>query len=123
MTLPELAALAAEKVPGFKRPVCWCSACTEPADTPGKIRDEYGQWLKCWGCDGSGRVVDDSPAALLMAVAVACRSLKLGVSTVLATTAVSAGASTVTDRTEDQLARAALVALLRAHGVEVGDEH
>ncbi len=107
MTLSDLAALASEKVPGFKRP--W------PSDHGGNSRP------------------DDSPAALAMAVLVYARKYHgdvwmLGSSVQVSVMRKAEGALSMSGwrelilvASEESIARAILTALLRAHGVEVGD--
>lgn len=104
MTLPELAALA-EKVKGFERPTAVVWSPTPPRT--------------------SERVPDNSPAALLMAVfeyqLKGNRKLETDRGDILIRRGddwvrVKAG------ETQEGIARAALVALLRAHGVEVADD-
>ena len=110
MTLSELAALAA-KVEGFERPTV--------------VHCDDG----CDGCDDRTWVFDNSPAALLMAV-VACiartdHRLIIGFddNTVRVWQVEPVELwEAHHDCTPDGIARAALVALLRAHGVEVSDE-
>jgi len=117
MTLPELAALAAERVPGFRRPTRKCEWC-------GGVK--WGNRLEpCDKCDDNGRVLDDSPAALLMAVAVYCseRALTLEIDEyhVLVSAYARSATADLDSASPRTIARAALVALLRAHGVEVAE--
>lgn len=111
MTLPELAALAVEKVPGFKRPaaapcecggVGFCTVCI--------FSDDDDKW-------------DNSPAALLMAVSVLPgHSVEKHPGRLYVAVSCESGVwGCDHDGTSEGIARAALVALLRAHGVEVSD--
>lgn len=117
MTLAELAALAA-KVEGFVQPRVCCSLCrgtslawgTEP----------------CFQCGCTGWTDDNSPAALLMAVAVVVAKgtdvMLLGRRRFSIARDVGPGPVYSDDlpmAEPESIARAALVALLRAHGVEV----
>lgn len=115
MTLPELAALAAERVPGFRRPTRKCEWC-------GGVK--WGNRLEpCDKCDDNGRVLDDSPAALLMAVTTLPRHTVEKHWQQIRVCADTNGWSRSCDHdgTPESIARAALVALLRAHGVEVAE--
>ena len=122
MTLAELAALAA-KVEGFKRPTRKCEWCGG---------EQWGNRLEpCGKCDDNGRTFDVSPAALLMAVAVwnyakgrdlQSRSWLWGYNFIIRDGADGRGLGDLKDGTPEAIARAALVALLRAHGVEVAGE-
>lgn len=124
MTLPELAALAVEKVPGFKRPLKYCDECDDPMEFPGKTRDEYGQTRTCGWCDGTGALFNNSPAALLMAVVTIPRHTVEKHWEQVRVCADTNGWSRSCDHdgTPESIACAALVALLRAHGVEVSGE-
>lgn len=102
MTLSDLAALADEKVPGFERP----------------------DGLRCATCDAQGGYFDDSPAALLMAVALHGALLIEVHPAYVGCLGPGREDSEEEhhDGTPESIARAALVAILRAHGVEVADE-
>lgn len=109
MTLPELAALAVEKVPGFVRPmrvVCGC-----------------GGYVNCPACGGFNDEWDNSPAALLMAVSVLPgHSVEKHPGRLYVAVSCESGVwGCDHDGTSEGIARAALMALLRAHGVEVSD--
>ena len=110
MTLAELAALAA-KVEGFKRPMVQCPFCDGPP---------HGE---CEECDDTGFAgADSSPAALLMAVTLhASVTRKRRGDFALISSSIGVWGSAVHDGTAESIARAALVALLRAHGVGVPD--
>lgn len=98
MTLSDLAALAASKVPGFERP----------------------DGLRCATCDAQGGYFDDSPAALLMAVVLhRCKTQKPLLGRGHGIFCLPVDAAPDTRESPESIARAALVALLRAHGVEV----
>lgn len=115
MTLPELAALAAERVPGFRRPTRKCEWC-------GGVK--WGNRLEpCDKCDDNGRVLDDSPAALWMAVTTLPRHTVEKHWQQIRVCADTNGWSRSCDHdgTPESIACAALVALLRAHGVEVAE--
>ncbi len=124
MTLPELAALAAERVPGFRRPTRKCEWC-------GGVK--WGNRLEpCDKCDDNGRVLDDSPAALAMAVLVYlrwCRGdyevvgplLSVSVYHVAGAAPFKRGCAVIKGDIPDYVAHAYLTALLRAHGVEVAE--
>lgn len=119
MTLPELAALAA-KVPGFVRPTCNCFECDE-----GTVVDQFGDDAKaCRSCNGAGFKLDNSPAALWMAVTTLPRHTVEKHWQQIRVCADTNGWSRSCDHdgTPESIARAALVALLRAHGVEVSGE-
>ena len=122
-TLAELAALAA-KVPGFKRPLKYCDECDDPMEFPGKTRDEYGQTRTCGWCDGTGALFNNSPAALLMAVSVLPgHSVEKHPGRLYVAVSCESGVwGCDHDGTSEGIARAALMALLRAHGVEVQDD-
>jgi hypothetical protein len=102
MTLPDLAALAAEKVPGFERP----------------------DGSRCATCDAHGGYFDDSPAALLMAVVQHSLEFHALEQDIVFVRGVRGGRTDGKCRIEatgspnEDIARAALVALLRANGVE-----
>mgnify|MGYP006055686985 FL=1 len=108
MTLAELAALAA-KVDGFERPTV--------------VHCDDG----CDGCDDRTWVFDDSPAALLMAVWMLPYKITRTQQSVTVERYCerirgfyeSADFRVIV--TQEDAARAALVALLRAHGGEVQD--
>lgn len=118
--LAELAALAA-KVEGFVQPRVCCSLCqgtslawgTEP----------------CFQCGCTGWTDDNSPAAPLMAVHMYVLTLEDdgGCSATINgeyaygrfRNGSKLGTTDEIERTPEGIARAALVALLRAHGVEV----
>lgn len=114
MTLPELAALA-EKVEGFERPVQACRTCGGYGDaTPG------WRYTKCECEAGDGCEWDNSPAALLMAVVLhRCKTQKPLLGRGHGIFCLPVDAAPDTRESPESIARAALVALLRAHGVEV----
>ena len=129
MTLSDLAALAA-KVEGFVRPLKYCDECDDPMDFPGKVRDEYGQTRTCGWCDGTGTLFDNSPAALAMAVHECCFRRNAWVSSrewrgkaefVILGVELRTGSCVVASVAPEDISRALLTALLRAHGVEVAD--
>lgn len=111
MTLAELAALAA-KVEGFKRPrrVLVCQ---------GNCRGRA-----CVVCDGPGDEWDNSPAALLMAVVQHSLEFHALEQDIVFVRGVRGGRTDgkclieATGLPNEDIARAALVALLRANGVE-----
>jgi hypothetical protein len=125
MTVAELAALAA-KVEGFERPRVCCSLC----------RGSSLAWgtEPCLQCGCTGWTDDDSPAALLMAVMLYARKHHgdvwlLGSSVQVSVMRKEKGGISMPSRresipvaSEESIACAALVALLRANGVGVGDE-
>lgn len=120
MTLPELAALAAKHVPDFKRPMCACFECDE-----GTVVDQFGDDAKaCRSCNGAGFKPDSSPAALLMAVhTVPHHSVEKHPGRLYVSVSCESGTwGCDHDGTPESIARAALVALLRAHGAEVQDD-
>lgn len=122
MTLPELAALA-EKVEGFDRPVRDHQACDGTgAEWRGARSFPCSCQFSAWE-QGSGTEWDNSPAAFLMAVALASGQLFLGNVLVHVTQGDRpvAEATIPGERNAEALARAALVALLRAHGVDVSE--
>lgn len=109
--LSTLAALAA-KIPEFKRPVRRVCGCRG--------------YVNCPACGGFDDEWDDSPAALLMAVAVAIAKgadvMLLGRTRVSVAREVGPGPVYSDDlpmAEPESIARAAVEALLRAHGVEV----
>ena len=114
MTLSKLAALAAEKVPGFKRPMSSCRTCA--CWTRVRVRE-------CPTCHGGDWALDSSPAALLMAVVTIPRHTVEKHWEQVRVCADTDGFSRSCghDGEPESIARAALVALLRAHGVEVSD--
>ncbi len=108
MTLADLAAMA-EAVEGFEIPtrrICWCNNDPE-----------------CEVCGGCSEEPDNSPAALLMAVHLVAHDLHAGHAEVSIRQGYGklAVALLAGDKAPESIARAALVALLRAHGVEVPD--
>lgn len=120
MTLAELAALAESRVPGFIRPMYERIVCEEVNHCSADCNAEPGP--------------NDSPAALLMAVMLYARKHHGDVEMNGASVAIVAvqigpglkpalrrGRAAMPEETEESIARAALVALLRAHGVEVQD--
>lgn len=115
MTLSELAALASKTVLGFERPQRACLDCHNRYDV-----------VVCSRCgDTDGLVWDDSPAALLMAAVMwACGSRWRDVLFTEGVVQVSGERRTQFGMVRggaspESIARAALVALLAAHGVEV----
>jgi hypothetical protein len=128
VTLADLAAMAAT-VGGFVRPLKYCDECDDPMDSPGKVRDDYGQTRTCVWCVGTGTELDNSPAALAMAVltipGLSVRTIfqDPGAPQVSVLRLADATLShAVSDGTAEGIARALLTALLRAHGVEVPSE-
>lgn len=129
MTLAELAALAA-KVDGFVRPIGEpCSACGGAGsytDEPPLAAHPGDVLMRC-GCGGEP-AWDNSPAALLMAVVKCPNRFVKSCDEVDVQRPKDErgewpwGACDLDNGTEESIARAALVALLRAHGVEVTDE-
>ena len=118
MTVAELAALAA-KVEGFERPAAVPCPC-----------DGVGFCVRCLFSDDDDGW-DNSPAALLMAVMLYARKHHGDVEMNGASVAVHSmqmgpglkpvmrrGRAAMPGETEESIARAALVALLRANGVE-----
>jgi len=126
MTLSDLATLAAEKVPGFVPSYDECPRCRAVGQVFPVLSFTP---VACPACDGSGLRFDNSPAALAMAVMVCVakgRDVML-LSAYRASVArdVGPGPSYSDSRpiTEpEDVARALLTALLRAHGVEVPSE-
>lgn len=138
MTLADLAALAEAKVPGFKRPTGECLGC----DGSGGVFVWYGETRetaygsRCEQCGNTGRVYDNSPAALAMSV-LRCgvrsevhfsllfrKSWRSGERAMdVALRSDGSGNPVWMDMavadTDESIARALLTALLRAHGVEV----
>jgi hypothetical protein len=101
LTLEDLARLAEAKVPGFQRLNFPCGCC-----------DGTG-WVSAWWCHpcaATGRLPDHSPAAVHFAAFRAATTRDLAIALVVATTGAP---------TDGERARAAVVALLEAHGVEV----
>lgn len=131
MTLAELAALAA-KVEGFVLPMGPCEEC----EAKGRVyRNEFyhlnGGFVPCPSCNGTKVFPSDDPAALLMAVAawnytkgrdLQTRSWLWGYNFIIRDGGGGRGLGELKDGTPESIARAALVALMRAHGVEVADE-
>lgn len=100
-TLADLAQLAEAKVPGFRRMSAPCGCC-----------DGTG-WVSAWWCHpclATGSYPDYSPAAVHFAAFRAATTRELAIALVVATTGA---------KTDRERARAAVVALLEAHGVEV----
>lgn len=138
--LSELAALAAEKVPGFVRPAQRCQHCQNgvyaDCDLCGEDCPSIG--TSCTSCEGAAVITDDSPAALLMAVVLFSVDVPSGIahfdrngSGAIACHVYPGDANrggrgevpvphAVRPAPED-VARAALTALLAAHGVEVSE--
>jgi hypothetical protein len=117
MTLEDLAELASKRVEGFKRPMSSCRTC----QCWTRIRES-----DCPACKGGNWALDNSPAALAMAVLlfVAKCPVPSEVSVQGRSVLVMYGktASTVMNEVgEESIARALLTALLRAHGVGVAD--
>lgn len=121
MTLAELAALAA-KVEGFDRPVRDHQACDGTgAEWRGARSFPCSCQFSAWE-QGSGTEWDNSPAALLMAVAMQGRFVVVDwreVSVARHTSPETIHSHCRHERTPESIACAALVALLRAHGVGV----
>lgn len=115
MTLSELAALAA-KVEGFERPTAVPCPC-----------GGVGFCVECFFCGEEGRW-DNSPAALLMAVVQHSLEFHALEQDIVFVRGVRGGRTDgkclieATGSPNEDIARAALVALLRAHGVEVAGE-
>ena len=124
VTLPELSALAAG-VEGFVRPFHKCARCNGRGEF---FHDVLHDDVTCAACDGTKGRFDNSPTALLMAVVQCSLEFHALEHEIVFVRGVRGGkgagraAIDATGAPNDDIARAALVALLRAHGVEVSDE-
>jgi hypothetical protein len=116
VTLEDLAELASKHVEGFKRPMSSCRTC----QCWTRIRES-----DCPACKGGNWALDNSPAALAMAVLRYARKGNRKLEIDRGDFLMRRGAEWSRAKSEDSdesIARALLTALLRAHGVEVPSE-
>lgn len=132
LALGELATLASTAVDGFERPFHKCARCNGRGEF---FHDVFHEDVTCARCGGAKGSFNNDPAALAMAVWLYARKTSGGVEMDGSSVAVFVvrqargvsrllrkGGAEMADVSEESIARAFLVALLRAHGVEVKGE-